>query len=77
MTRDDESFSRPVESHGPLVWRTLCRPLRSDDGAADCFQEPFLEYVAAGQARTAFLHRIPRHVSGKELARDELPDAHG
>jgi RNA polymerase sigma-70 factor (ECF subfamily) len=34
-----------VESYGPLVWRTLCTLLRSDDGIADCFQDTFLEFL--------------------------------
>jgi RNA polymerase sigma-70 factor (ECF subfamily) len=43
---NDQQHSRLVESHGPLVWRTLCRLLRAgDDSVDDCFQETFLEFL--------------------------------
>jgi len=34
----------PAE-HGEAVWRTICRILGSQEGAADCFQETFIQYV--------------------------------
>ncbi|MGD0389908.1 MAG: sigma-70 family RNA polymerase sigma factor [Tepidisphaeraceae bacterium] len=34
-----------VAQHGPAVWRTICRLLKKQEDAADCFQETFVQYV--------------------------------
>jgi RNA polymerase sigma-70 factor (ECF subfamily) len=54
--RDADRFSILLDTHGPLVWRTLWRILRTgDDAAAECFQETFLDFL-----RTARRHDIQR-----------------
>jgi RNA polymerase sigma-70 factor (ECF subfamily) len=40
----DDSKNWPAE-HGEAVWRTICRLLGSDEGAADCFQETFAQFA--------------------------------
>jgi RNA polymerase sigma-70 factor (ECF subfamily) len=40
----------PAE-HGEAIWRTICRLLGSDEGAADCFQETFVQFAQAARSK--------------------------
>jgi RNA polymerase sigma-70 factor (ECF subfamily) len=40
----DEPKTLPAED-GQAVWRTICRLLGSQEGAADCFQETFVQFA--------------------------------
>jgi RNA polymerase sigma-70 factor (ECF subfamily) len=42
-------WSRIVEEHGAIVWKTAHRLLRNDADAADCFQRTFLVAVEAAR----------------------------
>jgi RNA polymerase sigma-70 factor (ECF subfamily) len=59
MTESDKL----VDQHGPAVWRTIYRLLGGCEGAADCFQETFLEWARrtakkedAAQSRALLVH---------------------
>ena len=45
-----DDCDRVVAQHGQAVWRTICRLLKNQKDAADCFQETFVQYIqlAAG-----------------------------
>jgi RNA polymerase sigma-70 factor (ECF subfamily) len=47
----DQSHNLPAE-HGEAVWRTICRLLGGDEGAADCFQETFVQFAAISRQQT-------------------------
>ena len=34
-----------VSLYGPAVWRTICRLLGGQEGAADCFQDTFVQFA--------------------------------
>jgi RNA polymerase sigma-70 factor, ECF subfamily len=40
-----EADDQLVATHGPAVWKTIVWLLGSSDGAADCFQETFTQFV--------------------------------
>src|SRR5580658_2575973 len=40
----DEPTNFPAD-HGEAVWRTICRLLGGQEGAADCFQETFVQFA--------------------------------
>jgi RNA polymerase sigma-70 factor (ECF subfamily) len=45
-------WSQIVQEHGPLVWTTVCRLLRHDADAADCFQRTFLAALELSRTQT-------------------------
>jgi RNA polymerase sigma-70 factor (ECF subfamily) len=40
----DDPKNLPAE-HGEAAWRTICRLLGGEEGAADCFQETFAQFA--------------------------------
>jgi RNA polymerase sigma-70 factor (ECF subfamily) len=56
-------WSHIVKQHGPMVWRTVCRLLRHDADAADCFQRTFVSALELSRSDVilnwaAFLRRV-------------------
>jgi len=44
-------WEQVVARHGPMVWRTLCRLLRHDADAADCFQRTLISAFEFSRAQ--------------------------
>ena len=46
-----DEWDELTATHGPAVWRTICRLLGTADGAEDPFQDTFLEYFELSRRR--------------------------
>jgi RNA polymerase sigma-70 factor (ECF subfamily) len=69
-----DQWESVLREHGDTVWRTIGRLLGSQEGAADCFQEAFVDYarIAARQAPKnplALLKRIATRRAIDEIRR--------